>query len=186
MDDETLMTEVRDGNAGRPGLLFDRYHRPIYRYFFHLTGVREPSDDMVQEVFFQILKYRLTFQSNTAFRPWAYQIARNVHIDHSIRNRADMPLSDSSEGRTLEFRSPDKHPEEQFGRKQEIALLRQALAALPVEKREVLILSRFQEMKYEEIGSVLQCETGAVKVRVYRAMRELGDRFFALRGEKAS
>ena len=48
------------------------------------------------------------------------------------------------------------------------------------------ILSRYQDLKYEEIASVLQCEVGAVKVRVYRAMRELSDRFFALSGERAS
>ena len=57
---------------------------------------------------------------------------------------------------------------------------------MPGEKREVLILSRFQEMKYEEIATVLKCEVGTVKVRVYRAMRELSDRFFALSGERAS
>ena len=70
--------------------------------------------------------------------------------------------------------------------KLEVATLRKALAALSVEKREVLVMSRFQDLKYDEIASILKCETGAVKVRVYRALRELGDRFFALRGERAS
>ena len=67
-----------------------------------------------------------------------------------------------------------------------IALLRQALAELAPEKREVLVMSRFNELKYEEIASVLKIEVGTVKVRVYRAMRELSDRFFALCGERAS
>ena len=65
-------------------------------------------------------------------------------------------------------------------------LLRRALAGLPGEKREVLIMSRFQDLKYEEIASILKCEVGTVKVRVYRALRELADRFFALSGERAS
>ena len=65
-------------------------------------------------------------------------------------------------------------------------MLHHTLALLPVEKREVLILSRFQGMKYEEIAAVLKCETGAMKARVYRTRRELGNKFFALRGEKAS
>ena len=47
-------------------------------------------------------------------------------------------------------------------------------------------MSRYQDLKYEEIAGVLKCEVGTVKVRVYRALRELGDRFFALRGERAS
>lgn len=186
MEDETLMTEVRDGNAGRLALLFDRHYRPLYRYFYHLTGRREPSEDLVQEVFFRILKYSRTFQQGTRFRPWAYQIARNVHIDFVARHKGETALPEDGEGRMLEFPSQERHPEDQLRRKQDVALLRLALAALPVDKREVLVLSRFHDMKYEEIASVLKCETGAVKVRVYRAVRELGDRFFALRGEKAS
>ena len=71
-------------------------------------------------------------------------------------------------------------------RKQDSALLRRALAALPPEKREVLVMSRYLDLKYEEIANVLDCEVGTVKVRVYRALRELSDRFFALRGERAS
>ena len=47
-------------------------------------------------------------------------------------------------------------------------------------------MSRYQDLKYEQIAGILKCEVGAVKVRVYRAMRELGDRFLALRGERAS
>lgn len=186
MDDETLMNAVRDGNAGRLAMLFDRHNRPLFRYFFHLTGRREPSEDLVQEVFFRILKYRASFQSGTLFRPWAYQIARNVHLDFASKHKFETAVPEDPDGRTVEFPSPDFHPEDQFGRKQETALLRRALASLPADKREVLVLSRFQGMKYEEIASVLKCETGAVKVRVYRAVRELGDRFFALRGEKAS
>ena len=61
-----------------------------------------------------------------------------------------------------------------------------ALAAMPGDKREVLIMSRFLELKYEEIAAVLECEVGTVKQRVYRAMRDLSDRFFALSGERAS
>ena len=60
------------------------------------------------------------------------------------------------------------------------------MRAMPREKREVIVMSRFLELKYEEIATVLNCEVGTVKVRVHRALRELGDRFFALRGERAS
>ena len=77
-------------------------------------------------------------------------------------------------------------PDREVQRKQEAVLLRRALAAMPSEKREVLIMSRFQDLKYEEIAAILKCEVGTVKVRVYRALRELADRFFALSGERAS
>ena len=85
-----------------------------------------------------------------------------------------------------EFGSSDMLQDRQVQNRQEVALLHRALAALPREKREVLVMSRFQDLKYDEIASVLKCEVGTVKVRVYRALRELGDRFFALGGERAS
>jgi RNA polymerase sigma-70 factor (ECF subfamily) len=85
-----------------------------------------------------------------------------------------------------EIRGKEMPPDRALQKKQETLLLRRALASLPGEKREVLIMSRYQDLKYEEIASVLECEVGTVKVRVYRALRELSDRFFALTGERAS
>ncbi|MCU1262775.1 MAG: polymerase, sigma-24 subunit, subfamily [Bryobacterales bacterium] len=180
------MRQVRDGDAGKLALLFDRHHRPLFRFFLHLTGNREGSEDLVQEVFYRILKYRQSYNPETSFRPWLYQIARNTHTDYAAKHKAEVEMPEDAEGRTIEFRSLEAVPEERFRQKQEVATLRKALAALSVEKREVLVMSRFQDLKYDEIASILKCETGAVKVRVYRALRELGDRFFALRGERAS
>ena len=148
----------------------------------HLTGNRAVSEDMVQEVFFRILKYRHTYQTESTFRAWMFQIGRNVHIDHAGRHKAEVAMPEDS----TSFSSSDLPPDRQFQNKQEAALLHRALASLPEEKREVLIMSRFLDLKYEEIATVLKCEVGTVKVRVYRALRELGDRFFALRGERAA
>ncbi len=186
MEDELIMGQVRDGDAGKLALLFDRHHRALFRFFLHLTGSRERSEDLVQDVFFRILKYRQSYSPGTGFRPWLYQIARNTHIDQAAKHKAEVEMPEDSDGRTIEFRSPDALPEERFRQQQEVATLRRALASLPQEKREVLVMSRFQDLKYDEIAEILKCETGAVKVRVYRALRELGDRFFALRGERAS
>jgi RNA polymerase sigma factor (sigma-70 family) len=181
VEDELAMQQVREGNVGRLSLLFDRHHRPLFRFFLHLTGSREASEDLVQEVFFRVLKYRQTFQAGTSFRAWVYQIARNAHIDHVGKNRPEVAMPEE-----IEFRSPGRLQDESLRIKQDAVLLRRALAALSVEKREVLIMSRYQDLKYEQIAGILKCEVGAVKVRVYRAMRELGDRFLALRGERAS
>ena len=77
-------------------------------------------------------------------------------------------------------------PEENASHHQDLALLRRAMGQLPDDKREILVLSRFQGMKYEDIAEVLGCEVGTVKVRVYRAIRALEQIYFALEKEKAS
>jgi RNA polymerase sigma-70 factor (ECF subfamily) len=176
------MQDVRAGEVAKLETLFDRHHRALFHYFLHLTGNRAVSEDLVQEVFFRILKYRHTYQTETSFRAWMFQIGRNVHTDYVGRHKAEVAMPEG----TLEVASGEELPDRRAQNKQEAALLRRALASLPPEKREVLIMSRFLDLKYEEIALALKCEVGTVKVRVYRALRELGDRFFALRGERVS
>ena len=176
------MMEVRAGDVGKLEELFDRHHRSLFHFFLHLTSSRSASEDLVQEVFYRILKYRHTYQPETSFRAWLFQVGRNVHLDHVGRHKGEVSLPDEA----VEFRGPDVSPDRLAQKNQEAVLLRRALALLPREKREVLILSRFMELKHEEIASILKCEVGTVKVRVYRALRELSDRFFALSGERAS
>ena len=76
-------------------------------------------------------------------------------------------------------------PEELFARKQDVHFLHRALHQLPEDKRDVLVLSRFHNLRYEEIARIMECEVGTVKVRVYRALKQLRETFCELRGEKA-
>src|SRR5215472_9575853 len=80
--DEELMLQVRDGAGEMLGVLFDRYQAPLFNFYSKLTGDRALSEDLVQEVFLRILKYRQSYQPGTHFLAWIYQIARNARIDH--------------------------------------------------------------------------------------------------------
>ena len=182
MEDELAMREVRDGEVDKLETLFDRHHPAVLRYFQYLTSNRTLSEDLAQEVFFRILKYRHTYQPESSFRPWLYQIARNVYADHLSKQKPEVAMPDEAR----EIRGAETPPDREFQKKQETLMLRRALAAMPGEKREVLIMSRFLDLRHDEIAAVLKCEVGTVKVRVYRAMRDLTDRFFALSGERAS
>jgi RNA polymerase sigma-70 factor (ECF subfamily) len=182
VEDERAMQEVRAGDVAKLEVLFDRHHPGLFRYFLSLTSNRAVSEDLAQEVFFRVLKYRHTYQPGAGFRPWLYSVGRNVWADYMGRKKPEVALPEEAG----ELRGKETPPDRALQKKQEAQLLRRALASLPGDKREVLILSRYQDLKYEEIASVLQCEVGTVKVRVYRALRELSDRFFALAGQRAS
>src|SRR6266478_1810167 len=90
--DEDLMLEVRNGAGETLGVLFDRYQRPLYNFYSKLTGDRVLSEDLVQEVFLRILKYRQSYRPGTPFRAWIYQIARNARVDHFRRARPQVPF----------------------------------------------------------------------------------------------
>lgn len=182
MEDESAMREVREGAVGKLELLFDRHYPGILRYFQYLTSNRTLSEDLAQEVFFRVLKYRHTYQAEGNFRAWLYRIARRVYADQLRRRQPEVAMPEEAR----EIRGAALPPDREFQKKQETLMLRRALAAMPEEKREVLIMSRFLDLRYEEIATVLKCEAGTVKQRVYRAMRDLSDRFFALSGERAS
>jgi len=73
--------------------------------------------------------------------------------------------------------SSEPAADQQVSRSEEVDLLRRALDRLPRDKKELLILSRFQELKHEQIAAILACEVNTVKVRVYRAMKDLAGAF---------
>src|SRR5258706_15843676 len=92
--DTQVMQNVREGDTSKLALLFERHHIALYGYFVRLSGKRELSEDMVQEVFFRILKYRHTYRGDGEFVPWMYHIARNVHIDYGTRWSRENPLDE--------------------------------------------------------------------------------------------
>ena len=179
------MAEVSAGQVARLAVLFERYHRPLFRYFVSMNGDREQAEDLVQEVFFRMLRYRTSYDPAQSFTAWMYQIARNAGVDQ-VRKRgaAQVVDIDTFTDRRAELVSASPGPEESASRGQDLALLRRAMDQLPEDKREILVLSRFQGMKHEDIAEVLGCEVGTVKVRVYRAIRALEQIYFALEKEK--
>lgn len=178
-DDSGVMQSIQLGDSAKLAVLFEKYHLPLFRFLLHLSGDRTLSEDLVQEVFFRVLKYAHSYDLRQSFRVWLYQAARHAYLDSLRKRRSEFPVEHA-----LGIRSGEPMPEEKFTRKQDLQFLGQALAKLPEAKRAVLVLSRFQGLRYEEIGEILQIEAGAVKVRIYRALRELRETFHELQGEK--
>lgn len=164
------------------GLLFHRYHRPLYGFLFHMTQHREASEDMLQNVFYRMLKSRHTFTGEGEFRTWMYFIARNVIKDHQKKVRREPGTYDVTD--FAEKIGAGVRTDELVEHKLEVKALQKALEALSPESREVLILSRFQDLRHEEIARVLDISTGAVKVRVHRAINQLKELYMQAETEK--
>ncbi|WP_460677311.1 RNA polymerase sigma factor [Hymenobacter coalescens] len=165
------MLRVKAGEVDRMGLLFERYHRPLFQFLYHMLGQAAAGEDLVQNVFYRMLKYRHTYTGEGEFRTWMFHLARNVLADYAKQNRHAARHADVTA--LAETLGGGAQADEQLQQQQEVATLHRALARLSPEHREVLLLSRFQELKYGEIARVLNTTEGAVKVRVHRAMNEL-------------
>lgn len=168
--DNALMLKVKDGNLDKLGLLFERYKKPLFGFFYGMNKDAELSEDLVQNVFFRILKYRYLFRGEGDFRTWMFHIARNVNNDHYRKNKLGKAESVESWENKL---GHDDAYSVQLQQEEETKMLSMALDRLSADKREIILLSKYQEKKYKEIGEILGCTEGAVKVKVFRALQDL-------------
>lgn len=171
LSDNTIMNQVKSGDTEKLGLLFERYNRALFSYFMQMTGCRQTSEDLVQNVFIRILKYRNTYKDEGAFSTWVYRIARNTHIDYCRKQKRSVEVDEITEPDQLEGENSNDNRD--YASDHRLNLVKKALEQLDTDKKEVLILSRYQGFKYHEIAVILECSVSAVKVRVFRALNEM-------------
>jgi RNA polymerase sigma-70 factor (ECF subfamily) len=182
--DHDLMLAVRDGELDALGELFERHHGPLYGFLAKLTGDRVAAEDIAQTVFQRMLKYRHTYRDDGSFTAWMYHLARRCAADHFRKSNAAPAATDPT---ALHDHADDRpHAGDHASTSDDHALLHRALGRLDHDDREVLLLSRFQELSFAEIASILECSVGAAKVRAHRALRELRDVYFHIQKEKLS
>jgi len=89
--DNSLMMLVRDGDLDKLGLLFERYKKPLYSFFYGMNRSQELSEDLVQNTFLRIMKYCHLFRGDGDFRTWMFHIARNVSHYHFRKDKKSIP-----------------------------------------------------------------------------------------------
>jgi len=163
------MAKVRDGDPEKLGLLYERYKRPLLGFFVGMVRDKELSEDLVQNTFMRILKYKHLFRGDGDFRTWMYHIARNVKNDHFRKNKITHEKVEKWEDKIKD----EGNLMQEWQSDDEQRMLAIAMDKLPEDKREILFLSKYQEKKYKEIGEILGCTEGTVKVKVFRALQDL-------------
>jgi RNA polymerase sigma factor (sigma-70 family) len=174
--DELLMRAVQGGQLDALGELFERHHRPVFHFLSRTTGDPAVAEDLVQEVFVRILKYRHTFDATSRFETWLFRIARNARADHFRKRGPAVEPVDEAVDVAVKEPGPAQRLEQQV----DIRQLERALQQLPDEPRDLLVLARYHGVPYDRIAEMLGIEPGAVKVRVHRAMKQLRTLFFRL------
>lgn len=169
--DNELMLQLKGSDLDKLGILFERHKKNLFGFFFKITYDRDVSEDMVQEVFIKILKYKDSFRGYGKFSTWMYSIAHNVSVDH-FRKQNKYVFSEDPE----KFNSFEDHDHELNAIRDEgFDMLNRAMLKLVPDKREILTLSKIDGLKYKELGRILNCSENTVKGRVFRALKELRD-----------
>jgi RNA polymerase sigma-70 factor (ECF subfamily) len=156
-----LLAEIVAGVEQAFVELYRRRHHDVYRFAFAMAKSRSFAQDVTQEVFLNVLENAARFDSaKGSVRGWLFGCARYVTLDRLRLERRwteDMPPDGAALG-----------GDERLLTEQRIERLHAAIARLPLEYREALVLFELQELSYAETAAVLECPVGTVRSRLHR------------------
>lgn len=169
LTDNALMLKVKAGELDKLGLLYERHKKRLFGFFYNLDQNPSLSEDLVQNVFARMLKYRTSYSGEGSFLAWMFSLARNVRYDHFKKSGPQ-----HTDLNQVAYKLEDTNStEQQIERHDTVKLIRRALMKLEEDKREVIVLSKLKEMKFSDVGKAIGCSEGAAKVKAHRALKEL-------------
>ncbi len=188
--DERLLVASRSGDREAFRQLMERHRADLLRFLVRFLGSRSAADDVFQDTFLQVHLAAQSFDAERRFRPWLFAIAANKARDFHRRQRrrataslsspigdGDSSLVDLLAGDTESPASPTEAREIQFA-------VKKVVDELPVHYREILLLSYFQRMSYQQIAECLGIPLGTVKSRLHAAVAHFAGAWKATRSEK--
>ena len=175
LTDEELMLQVATGNLDVLTILFDRYHVRIFNFFNKMVQNKMVSEDLTQDVFLKLMKYRTSY-NNGNFAAWIFTVARNIFSSYYQKNKKERStLIDDDRLASTEITETTE-------KKEELDHLQKALLQLKNSERELIVMHRFQEIKYVQIAEIINSNENAVKVKVHRALKKLKEIYFQTQG----
>lgn len=164
--DESLMLRAKNGDALAFEQIVRRYQNELVNYFHH-TGVYQAADDLTQDTFVRLYRYRKRYTPVARLRTFLYVIARHVRVDY-IRKEVRRAKSMES-ARKTQMRAEDVRDRERLN----AVDIEGALGSLSGESRDVVVMGLLQGLKYADIGAILGIPEGTVKSRMFNALKKM-------------
>jgi len=184
-EDAALMQRVQGGDEAALGALMQRWEVPLKIFIGRIVLNTREAEELAQETFVRVWQQRERFRSGAAFRPWIFAIAVNLARNRLRwwRRRPEVALEDWTEsagdgGGGWEGASGAMAAES----RERAAAVRDAIAALPVDLREALVLFEYEELSHAEIATAVGATPKAVENRVHRARERLRPKLRQLLG----
>lgn len=170
--DAELVRNVREGQLEAFNVLVRRWERKVYSYLVHLTGHSEDAFDLCQDTFVSAYQHLDRLRDPERFSGWLYQIAHNRAYSHlrGPRGQEVEPGETDPAAAPREVRFGDGRVWERGELK---LLVEKALAALPLEQREAIVLKLYQGLNFDEIAAIQDCPVSTAKTRLYAGFEQL-------------
>lgn len=154
--------------------LMDRWKDKVAAFLVRMTGSTATAADLTQETFVKLYQSRDRYRPSAAFPTYLFRIAANLARNHARwRQRHPTVSLDNEDDHVTERADAQPGPDEQMERSEQLQRVEAALAALPAELREAMLLFTYQDMSYAEIAAAVGCSSKAVETRIYRARQIL-------------
>jgi RNA polymerase sigma-70 factor (ECF subfamily) len=169
--DELLIGRIARGDRLAMQVLFARHHVRIYRFVLRLLRDEMAAEDVISEVFLDVWRQASRFEGRSAVSTWLIAIARFKALS-TLRKRREEGLDDE----TMEaIEEPSDSPALAIEKIDKGEKLRQCLAALTREHREVIDLVYYHEKSVEEVAQIIGIPENTVKTRMFYARKKLGE-----------
>jgi RNA polymerase sigma-70 factor, ECF subfamily len=175
-DDKKLVDRCRQGEDDAWRELVDRFGQKIYSVAYHFTLKREDAEELSQEIFLKIFENLHRYNGSFPLIAWIVSLSRNLCIDRYRRSKREKSFRFLQDDAVAPMLVSAEDPSAQALRKERAKMLFVALAEVPEELAEILVLRDLDGLSYEEIGSALQLPDGTVKSRLFRARSEVARR----------
>ena len=183
MEDSAIMLELRAGNMDAFDVLLGKYRRPIISFMFRMVHNQAVAEELAQEVFLRVFRSRETYRAEARFSTWLYRIATNLGVNHARdtryeRSAAKVYLDETDEETGSTPDVPDSTPivESRMVRDERMQAIRDHVMALPERQRTAVLMHKYQDMDYRQIGEVLKLSESATKSLLFRAYQTLRDK----------
>ena len=174
--DEQIVERALAGDVDAFGEIVRRWERRIFALAYGILGREEEARDATQETFIAAFRNLRGFRGEAKVSSWLHRIAVNQCITRQrrARTRAENSLEATEDEGGAQFAAPaDVSPARQTEGRERTAAVRRAVAALPSELREVIVMKEFEELTFQEIADTLDVPLSTVKSRLYTALKQL-------------
>ncbi|MCS7078722.1 MAG: sigma-70 family RNA polymerase sigma factor [Chloracidobacterium sp.] len=179
--DLELVERTLSGEHRAFELLVRRWERPVFSLAYRLMGSDEDAREVCQETFLAAFRNLKTFRGEAKFSSWLYRIALNACRSRQRRQPSEnVSLDEHAEAHGFDPPATAGTVDEALLRDEQAQLVRRALAALPPEMRQVIVMKEYEGLKFHEIAEVLGIPVSTVKTRLYTGLNLLRRRLEGL------
>jgi RNA polymerase sigma-70 factor (ECF subfamily) len=177
-EDAALMVRVREGDEAAFGILLERWERPVKAVIARLVFNASEAEELAQETMVRLWQQREKFRAGSAFRPWVLAIAVNLARNRLRwwRRRPEIALHEWQEAAAVDggaARAGARGGTAPLEAEERAAAVREAVAALPLDLREALVLFEYERLSQAEIAAAVGATPKAVETRIHRAREKL-------------